>query len=139
MRMRRKKNLESRLLECKEYLIDCVNEDLNFQNAEKADSLLDFKEIFKNSNPVVLEIGCGKGAFACTYAQTHPEINVLAVERVANVIVTACETAEKAEIGNIKFMKCNAEYLPSYIPKNSISQIFLNFSCPFPKAKYAKH
>lgn len=139
MRMRRKKNLEARLNSCSDYLIKCVNEDLNFENAEKAESLLDYETLFGNGNPVVLEIGCGKGAFACTFAEQNPDINIIAVEKVANVIVSACEEAERRGLKNIKFMKCSAEYLPSYIPKKSIRQIFLNFSCPFPKAKYAKH
>jgi tRNA (guanine-N7-)-methyltransferase len=40
---------------------------------------------------------------------------------------------------NLKFIKCSAEYLEKYIHEQSIEQIFLNFSCPFPKAKYASH
>lgn len=139
MRMRRKKNLEARLEACADYLIECVNEDLNFENAENEIKLLDFEEIFGNKNRIMLEVGCGKGGFACRYAEMHPEVNVLAVERAANVIVTACETAQDTGLSNIRFMNCTAEYLPSYIPENSISEINLNFSCPFPKAKYAKH
>ncbi len=139
MRMRRKKNLEERLAACSDYLIECVNEDLNYENAEKESRLLDFEEVFGNANRVMLEVGCGKGSFACTYAKQNPDVNIIAVERAANVIVTACETAKDMGLANIKFMKCTAEYLPSYIPKSSISEINLNFSCPFPKAKYAKH
>lgn len=139
MRMRRKKNLEERLAACSDYLIECSNEDLNYENAVKEQKFIDFEKLFGNSNKIMLEVGCGKGAFACTYAQQHPNVNVLAVERTANVIVTACETASDMQLSNIKFMKCTAEYLPSYIPENSVSEINLNFSCPFPKAKYAKH
>lgn len=139
MRMRRKKNLEARIADCADYLINCENEDLNFQNAEKEKRLIDYKDIFKNDNPVVLEIGCGKGAFACAFAEQNPEKNIIAIEKEANVIVAACEEAMRRDIKNIKFMKCNAQYLPSYIPKHSVEAIYLNFSCPFPKAKYAKH
>ncbi|MBD5083044.1 MAG: tRNA (guanosine(46)-N7)-methyltransferase TrmB [Clostridiales bacterium] len=139
MRMRRKKNLEERLAACSDYLIECVNEDLNYENAEKETKLLDFESLFGNTNRVMLEVGCGKGSFACTYAKENPDVNIIAVERASNVIVTACETAKDLGLSNIKFMKCTAEYLPSYIPQNSISEINLNFSCPFPKAKYAKH
>lgn len=139
MRMRRKKNLEERLAACSDYLIECVNEDLNYENAEKEAKLLDFEKLFGNQNRVMLEVGCGKGSFACTYAKQNPDVNIIAVERASNVIVTACETAKDLGLSNIKFMKCTAEYLPGYIPKDSISEINLNFSCPFPKAKYAKH
>ena len=139
MRMRRKKNLETRLDDCSNYLLECTNEDLNHENAEKEIKLFNFEEIFGNTNKIMLEIGCGKGTFACTYAKQHPDVNVIAVEKAANVIVTACEKAAEEKLKNIKFMKCSAEYLPSYFPKGSVSEINLNFSCPFPKAKYAKH
>ncbi len=139
MRMRRKKNLEERLAACSDYLIECSNADLNYENAGKEPKLIDFETLFGNANRIMLEVGCGKGAFACTYAEQHPDVNILAVERAANVIVTACEAAAEKQLSNIKFMKCTAEYLPGYIPEHSISEINLNFSCPFPKAKYAKH
>ena len=40
---------------------------------------------------------------------------------------------------NVRFIKCTAEYLERHIKPQSIEQIFLNFSCPFPKKKYACH
>lgn len=139
MRMRKKKNLEARLLDCDAYLLPCRNENLNFENAENEIKYYDTEEIFGNQHPLILEIGCGKGTFACTFAQQHPEYNVIAVEKTANVIVSACEKAQQAGLSNIRFMNCEAEYLPSYIRANSVQEIYLNFSCPFPKAKYAKH
>ncbi|MCD7723908.1 MAG: tRNA (guanosine(46)-N7)-methyltransferase TrmB [Clostridiales bacterium] len=139
MRMRKKKNLDKRLESCGEYLISCENSSLNYENAFNEQHFIDFNKIFKNNRPIVLEVGCGKGAFACTYAREHPTTNVIAVERVTNAIITGCESAKAQQLPNIIFMKCCAEYLPSYIKSGSISQIFLNFSCPFPKASYAKH
>ena len=105
MRMRRKKNLETRLDDCSNYLLECTNEDLNHENAEKEIKLFNFEEIFGNTNKIMLEIGCGKGTFACTYAKQHPDVNVIAVEKAANVIVTACEKAAEEKLKNIKFMK----------------------------------
>ena len=139
MRMRRKKNLEARLEECRGRLLECENEDLNFENAEKHMRLFDPEKIFGNSNPLVLEIGCGQGAFACEFAKRNPNKNIIAVEKVANVIISGCERAEEENLANLRFMKCAAEYLPGYIPQKSVSEIYLNFSCPFPKKKYAKH
>lgn len=139
MRMRRKKHLDERLAACGNYLIDCSVDNPNHEAAAEQKMLMDTKALFGNTNKIMLEIGCGKGSFACTYASLHPDINVIAVEKTANVIVTACEKAEEMKLTNIKFMKCCAEYLPCYIPLNSIFEINLNFSCPYPKAKYTKH
>lgn len=138
MRMRRKKNLEPRLESCREYLIDVPQQKFEY-GVEPKKHLLDFNELFGNDNPVRMEIGCGKGQFAREIAAANPNINFIAVEINRNVIVQACEKAKLAGLSNIKFFIVGAERLNLYIPENSIDLIYLNFSCPFPKARYAKH
>ena len=137
MRMRRKRNLDQRLADCKDKLFEIITDELNFEKAIQNKEYIDFDKIFGNDNPTVLEIGCGKGKFACEYAKAHPEQNVIAVEKYGNVIVEACERAIEDGIDNLYFIKGNAEYLPKYIKDSSVERIFLNFSCPFPKNKYA--
>ncbi len=139
MRMRRKRNLDQRLADCKDKLFEIITDELNFEKAIQSKEYIDFDKIFGNDNPTVLEIGCGKGKFACEYAKAHPEQNVIAVEKYGNVIVEACERAIEDGIDNLYFIKGNAEYLPKYIKDGSVERIFLNFSCPFPKNKYAIH
>lgn len=139
MRMRRKRNLDQRLADCKDKLFEIITDELNFEKAIQNKEYLDFDKIFGNGNPTVLEIGCGKGKFACEYAKAHPEQNVIAIEKYGNVIVEACERAIEDGIDNLYFIKGNAEYLPKYIKDGSVERIFLNFSCPFPKNKYAIH
>lgn len=139
MRMRRKRNLDQRLAGCKDKLFEIITDELNFEKAIQSKEYVDFDKIFGNDNPTVLEIGCGKGKFACEYAKAHPEQNVIAVEKYGNVIVEACERAIEDGIDNLYFIKGNAEYLPKYIKDGSVERIFLNFSCPFPKNKYAIH
>ena len=138
MRMRRKKNLDSRLAEC-DNLFEIITDELNFTEAVKKKEYLDVEKIFGNSNPIVIEVGCGKGQFACEYAKANPEQNVIAVEKYGNVIVNACEKAQSMRLQNLFFIKGNAEYLTKYIPDSTAQRIFLNFSCPFPKNKYAAH
>ncbi len=139
MRMRRKKNLEERLDACGEYLLEFFSEDKNFLTSQNEKEYIDFKELFGNDNPVELEIGCGKGKFICEKAKLNPDVNYLAVEKTGNVIVNACEKAENEGLTNVRFLKCGAEYLNKYIPDNSVRLIYLNFSCPYPKKKYANH
>lgn len=139
MRMRHKKNLDTRLQAVEEYLITLRNESLNFNDAQNEDHILDLKELFGNDNPVYLEVGCGKGQFGCVFAQQNPDVNIICVEKVRDVICLACEKAKSMELTNIKFLDCAAEYLPSYLPQKSIETLFLNFSCPYPKKRYASH
>lgn len=139
MRMRHKKNLDTRLEAVQDYLITLRNESLNFNDAENEDHILDLKELFGNDNPVYLEVGCGKGQFGCVFAQQNPDVNIICIEKVRDVICLACEKAKNMELTNIKFLDCAAEYLPSYLPQKSIETLFLNFSCPYPKKRYANH
>lgn len=139
MRMRKKKNLETRLEACQNNLIIIDREDRNFNLAKINKEYIDFTALFGNDNPIHLEIGCGKGQFVCESAKLNPDINYIAVEKIANVIVSACESANEQNLKNVIFIKCSAEYLPSVIMPNTISRIYLNFSCPYPKKKYAGH
>ena len=139
MRMRKKKNLEDRLSAVLDILFISDIEDRNFETAVNIKEYLDLDNWFEKKAPLYLEIGCGKGKFACEFAKANPDINVLAVEKTANVIVSACEKAKELGLSNLKFIKGGAEYLPKYLKENSVDRIFLNFSCPFPKAAYATH
>lgn len=136
MRMRKKKNLEEKLAACSNLLIK-NSDDRDYRHAVDNPEYIDFEELFSNSNPVHLEIGCGKGQFVFEIAKRNPNINYLAVEKSSNVIVTACEKC--TELPNVRFIKCGAEYLPKYIKPQSIERIYLNFSCPFPKKAYVSH
>lgn len=138
MRMRRKKNLQSRLDNCREYAVDIVWETLEYGKTPEK-HLINYEEVFSNTNPVELEIGCGKGQFAVEIAKRNPDKNFLAVEINENVIVQAMEKAKKEGLSNLRFMRVGAEKLDLYLPENSIGKIYLNFSCPFPKKRQAKH
>ena len=124
MRLRKKKNLENRILDCGDVLAIYEQYDFYKQQEEEKFRLIDTVKVFGNNNPTFLEIGCGKGGFITEMATLHPEINFLAAERISNV-------------QNVKFLNCDAANLCYYIKANSISRIFLNFSCPWPKQKYA--
>lgn len=136
MRMRRKSRLDERITECGEHLL--ITEGCDFykkQEQEKYD-IIDLKKVFGNDNPVMLEIGCGKGGFAFKIAEKYSEINFIAVEKISNVIIEACEKADREKPKNLRFMNVAAENLLYYLGEHSISVIFLNFSCPYPKYTY---
>lgn len=136
MRIRRKKHLEERLKNVSEYLI-VPNMDIpNVKLAVEEKKYFDFSQMFNNNSPVELEIGCGKGSFIVEKAKRNPNVNFVAVELLENIIVMACELAKENCLTNVKFVNSGAEYLPRYIKDKSISNIYLNFSPPFPKDGY---
>jgi len=140
MRMRRKKHLEDRMSACEGYLfVPEMPADRDYRKAAEQEAFLPLDEMFPKEQPLWLEIGCGLGQFATELARRHPEVNILAVEVVANVIVAAAEKAKAADLPNLRFLQCSAEYLPRYLKPHTVEQLFLNFSCPYPKKRYATH
>lgn len=136
MRIRRKKHLGERLMNVNELLIVPDMDIKNVKLAIEDKKYFDFNKIFGNDNPVELEVGCGKGGFIVQKATLNKNVNFLAVELLENIVVMACELAKKENLKNVKFINSGAEYLPRYIIEKSISNIYLNFSPPFPKSTY---
>lgn len=137
MRMRHKKNLDTRLQAVSSCLIKPGRDEWDFRVQEE--KCIDLAAYFQNDNPVYLEVGCGKGGFGCTFAAEHPNCNIVCVEKAPNVIVIGCEAAKKQGLKNILFLDTAAEYLTSYLPPKFAEGIFLNFSCPFPKKRQQAH
>ena len=136
MRMRRKHNLDERLSCVGKHLIYVETSD--FYDKSEIDKYFypDFTTISGNQGPLWMDIGCGKGSFALEIARRNPGVNVLAVEKISNVILEGCEKARDEGIGNCFFLNCAADNLGYYIKPRSVDKIFLNFSCPFPKNTY---
>ena len=136
MRMRKKKHLDERLAACSAvnlgWIPDPVHEDPELlpRNGQ---------EIFGSDAPLRLEIGCGKGKFINTAALREPDVNFIAVEQTANVIVSAMEMTCDYELDNLKYFMGNAEYIRKVLKPDSAECIYLNFSCPYPKLRYTKH
>lgn len=139
MRMRRKRNLEERLEACAGVNLGWLSDYASEQRGEPPMERFDVKKVFGNDNPVYLEIGCGKGKFVQQLAEMNPDINYVAVEQTANVIVTAMERTLRAGMPNLRYYMGKAEYLQKAFLPGTVKMIYLNFSCPYPKEHYSKH
>ncbi len=93
--------------------------------------------LFKNNNPISLEIGCGKGDYLINMAKNFPNINFIGIEKYESVLVRAIEKVNNLELNNLYFMCLDALELNNYFHKE-ISTIYLNFSDPWPKKRHAK-
>ncbi len=138
MRMHKKSRLEERIQACGDIVTVADLTDKNMLRAALTPEYLPFTQIFGNSNPVYLEIGCGKGKFVCETARLNPDINFIACEKISNVLIEALERVKEEGIKNVYFLNCAAEVLQKYLPASSVDAIFLNFSNPLPKEGYKK-
>ncbi len=137
MRMHRKSHLDERLLACGNITLADLS-DKNMSTAKEKKQYLNLREIFGNDNPVRLEIGCGKGKFVLESAKREPNVNFIAIEKVSNVIITACEQALAQGVKNVHFINSSAEVLEKYFTPQTFERIYLNFSNPLPKLGYTK-
>ena len=127
MRVKKKKHGTERLNAC----ADVVIEDLKVCGGNP-------KYFFGNGNPVMVEIGCGKGDFVVGTAKQNPDCNFLALEKISDVLVTAAEKVKKSGLSNVKVACVDAKDLPECFNEGSIDTVFLNFSDPWPKARHFK-
>lgn len=98
------------------------------------------KTVFMNNNPCFLEIGCGKGEFIIAMAVQYPEINFIALDKYEVILRAAVKKLKKllVPVKNLKFVKADANHILNFFAKNEIAQLYLNFSDPWPKNRYAK-
>ena len=129
MRVRKRKNGDARRAACADLIIPVDKENL---------SEIPLSEIYPEPKSFRIEIGCGKGAFITGMAAREPDIAFFAVERVGDVIVVAAEKTKAAELPNVRFLNCDAAWLPSLFPAHCFDRIYLNFSDPWPKDRHAK-
>ena len=136
MRIRKKKWAEPELSVC----------DFFVKNPEEHAGK--WAHAFKKEQPLVLEIGCGKGGFAGQYALQNPDKNIIALDIKIDMlgvgrrtIVRLFEEAGKSpdEIDNLLLVNYNVEQLDKIIlPGDKIERLFINFCNPWPRAKHKK-
>lgn len=97
-----------------------------------------WKEVFGNDKPIHLEIGTGKGRFILQLALENPDINYIGLEKYSSVLIRALEKQDEALLPNLFFIRGDAELITAYFAEGEIDRIYLNFSDPWPKKRYAK-
>ena len=96
-----------------------------------------WKELFKNDNPIHIEIGMGKGKFILEHALTNPNINYIGIEMYDSVILRAVEKTNELELNNLYLVRIDATLIEEIFDKE-VDLIYLNFSDPWPKDRHAK-
>ena len=96
-----------------------------------------WNNVFKNNNPIYIEIGMGKGKFILENALKYPNINFIGIEKYDSVIARAIKKIDEREINNLKLIRIDANELNDVFDKE-IDLIYLTFSDPWPKDRHAK-
>ena len=88
---------------------------------------------FKNDNPIVLELGCGKGEYTIGLAKRNPDTNFIGVDIKGARIWKGAKTMNDQKIENVRFLRTKIDFIEHFFSKDEVSDIWLTFSDPQPK------
>ena len=87
-------------------------------------------EMFGNSNPIVLELGCGKGDYTIALAQRNPDINYIGVDIKGARLWKGAKFATENALPNVAFLRTRIEFIDAFFGPEEVSEIWLTFSDP---------
>ena len=100
---------------------------------------LDLAVLFGNENPVILEIGSGKGRFLVEHATAHPELNVIGIEKSLHYHRVIVDRLVRRQLPNVRAINHDAYLvLREMIPDQSIDEIHIYFPDPWPRPRERK-
>jgi tRNA (guanine-N7-)-methyltransferase len=85
---------------------------------------------FKNENPIVLELGCGKGEYTVGLAKLFPNVNFIGVDIKGARMWAGAKMALDGKLSNVAFLRTNIEIIDRFFSQDEVSEIWLTFSDP---------
>ncbi len=127
MRMRKMKNLDSRMDACGAYRIVSPGEKQGAWRSLKPDC-----------TALWVEVGCGKGKFTAETAAANPDVLLIAVERCREAMVVAMEKAKAMGLSNVFYIDMDVANIEEIFAPQEIDRLFINFPDPWPRKKNGK-
>ncbi len=97
-----------------------------------------WNKFFKNKNPIVLELACGKGEYAVGLGQLFPEKNFIGIDLKGNRIWVGAKKALQNNFTNVAFLRIQIDLVTEYFSKNEVSEIWITFPDPQLRPSKAK-
>ena len=88
------------------------------------------EEYFHNNNPIVLELGCGKGEYTVGLAKLYPNMNFIGVDIKGARMWTGATQALEEGLKNVAFLRTNIEIIDRFFSSGEVNEIWLTFSDP---------
>lgn len=97
------------------------------------------QEFFKNDNPIVLELGCGKGEYSVSLAEKFPNKNFIGIDIKGARFWRGAKTAIENGMNNVAFLRTQIELIDYAFAENEVSEIWITFPDPQIKFRRTKH
>lgn len=88
------------------------------------------EQYFHNDNPIVLELGCGKGEYTVGLARMYPNFNFIGVDIKGARIYTGAKQALEENLPNVAFLRTSIEIIDRFFGQDEVQEIWLTFSDP---------
>jgi len=88
------------------------------------------EEFFHNGNPIILELGCGRGEYTLGLARRYPDMNFIGVDIKGSRIWHGAQEALREGMKNVGFLRTNIECIDGLFGENEVSELWLTFSDP---------
>jgi tRNA (guanine-N7-)-methyltransferase len=99
---------------------------------------LDLSAIYGRDRPLIVDLGCGDGAFLTKLAVENPDQNFLGIERLLGRVRTACLKIERAGLTNVRILRLEICYaVEQLLPASSVAASYIMFPDPWPKRRHA--
>jgi tRNA (guanine-N7-)-methyltransferase len=90
-------------------------------------------DYFKNNNPIVIELGCGRGEYTVNMAKANPDVNYIGFDIKGARLWRGAKTAHEEELTNVAFVRTKIENINSFFAENEVDEIWITFPDPQPK------
>ena len=90
------------------------------------------KEIFRNENPIILELGCGKGEYTIGLSSRFPQNNYIGIDIKGARMWRGARTAHENRQSNVAFLRTRIEFINSFFSENEVDEIWITFPDPHP-------
>lgn len=88
---------------------------------------------FRNNNPIVLELACGKGEYAVGLGQLYPDRNFIGVDLKGNRIWVGAKRALELQLQNVAFLRTQIDQVNEYFAPREVAEIWITFPDPQPR------
>ncbi|HTN22166.1 MAG TPA: tRNA (guanosine(46)-N7)-methyltransferase TrmB [Pelobium sp.] len=88
------------------------------------------KSFFKNSNPIILELACGKGEYSVNLAKKYPDKNFIGIDYKGNRLWVGAKMAIDENIENVAFLRIQIQNILDYFAENEVEEIWITFPDP---------
>lgn len=90
------------------------------------------QDFFRNDNPIVLELGCGKGEYTVGLAREHRDINYIGVDIKGSRMWVGLCAARNENLTNVAFLRTHIELIDNFFAENEVDEIWVTFPDPQP-------